>query len=326
MEQGKKVAPYFKDARVETVLADVNETLAPLESRLVAKFDQPPYPVILIAGPPRSGTTLVLQLLIACFDIGYVSNLMARFWKAPYIGALLAQELRRRKAMQAPDFTSELGATYGYEGPHEFGFFWQRWFPYNETHQTFPEDLKNVDFELFRQELAAMESVFGAPLAFKNPIVINLNMDTIAEVLPNAVFVICHREPLYVAQSILLSREKRYGDKGSWLGVKPKEYSWLKDLPYSEQIAGQIYYTEKRIKESLSSITLHRHFTIEYETLCKDPMGEMERVRELVERDGHKLEPTGYFPKPFESTDVQRVDDEEFKRLYAALDRFYGGE
>jgi len=325
MEQDKQVAPYFKDAAVETVLADVNEAIAPLESQLIAKFDQPRYPVILVAGPPRSGTTLVMQLLIASFKIGYVSNLMARCWKAPYIGALLAQELRRKKAPQSADFTSELGATYGYEGPHEFGFFWQRWFPYNETHQTSPEGLASVDFGLFCRELAALESVFDTSLAFKNPIVFNLNMDTLAEVLPKAVFVICRREPLYIAQSVLLSREKRYADKASWVGVKPKEYTWLKDLAYPEQIAGQIYYTEKRIKESLSSIASHRHLIIEYETLCKDPMGEIERLRELVRRNGHKLERTGYCPEPFECTNIQRVDDEEFKQLRAALHRFYSG-
>jgi len=35
MGQDKKVAPYFKDACIETVLADVNEALAPLESQLM---------------------------------------------------------------------------------------------------------------------------------------------------------------------------------------------------------------------------------------------------------------------------------------------------
>ena len=323
MEQGKKVAPYFKDAHVETVLAGVNDVLAPLESKLVSKFGHPQYPVILIAGPPRSGTTLVMQLVTACFNVGYISNLTARFWKAPYIGALLAQELRRRQAPQSPNFTSELGATYGYEGPHEFGFFWQRWFPYNETHQTSPEDLKKIDFGLFCQELAAVESVFGAPLAFKNPIVFSLNMQFLAEVLPSAVFVVCRREPIYIAQSLLLSRVKYHGQKDTWFSVKPKEYTWLKNLPYPEQIAGQIYYTEKRIKDSLPSIALHRYLTIEYETLCKDPMREMEHVRELIERNGYKLESTGYVPKRFESTDIQRVDDEEFERLRAALGRFY---
>jgi hypothetical protein len=326
MEQDKQVVPYFKDAGIETVLADLNETIAPLESQLITKFDQPRYPVILIAGLPRSGTTLVMQLLIACFDIGYVSNLMARFWRAPYIGAMLFQELRRRKALQTPNFASELGATYGYEGPHEFGSFWQRWFPYNETHQTSPEDLESIDFKLFRRELAAVESVFDAPLAFKNPIGFNLNMDILADTLPTAVFIICHRQPVYIAQSLLLSRLKHYGQKDAWFSVKPKEYAWLKELPYPEQIAAQIYYTERRITESLALIPSHQCLRIEYEDLCKDPMREMGRFRKLVERDGHKLEATGYSPKPFESTDVQRVDDEEFKRLRAALDHFYGGE
>jgi len=326
MERDRGVLPYFKDAHVESILAEVNDTLAPLEERLVAGFSQPKYPVIMIAGPPRSGTTLVMQSLAAYFEVGYVSNLMARFWQAPYIGALLFQELRRRKAPRTSDFSSELGATYGYEGPHEFGFFWQRWFPYSETHQTLPEDLRNIDFELFRRELAAMESVVVAPLAFKNPIVFSLNMGVLAEVLPNAVFIICQRDPLYIAQSLLLSRLKAHGSKDAWFSIKPREYPQLKDLPYPEQIAGQIYYTERRIQEALANIPSSRYITVEYLELCKDPARELERIQELVEQNGGRLISTGYTPEPFEPTDVQRLEDEEFRRLSEALKLFYDHE
>jgi hypothetical protein len=324
--EGEKVAPYFKDAHIELILDQVNDALVPLESKLIAKFKQPKYPIILITGPPRSGTTLVMQLLIACFDVGYISNLMARFWKAPYIGALLFQELRRRQPPQAMDFASELGATYGYEGPHEFGFFWQRWFPYNQTRQRSLENLKNTDFELLRRELAAVESVFDAPLAFKNPIVFSLHMDILAQVLPTTVFVVCRRDPVYTAQSLLLSRLKAHGRKEAWFSIKPKEYAQLQKRPYAEQIAGQIYYTEKRIQESLSKIPSWRYVTIAYEKLCSAPMDELKRIQKLVEQNGGKLRPTGYVPTPFESRNVQRVNDTEFKQLNEAIKRLYSSD
>jgi len=267
-----------------------------------------------------------MQLLIAYFKVGYISNLTARFWKAPYIGALLMRELRRKQRPQSLDFTSELGTTYGYDGPHEFGYFWQRWFPYNETHQTSDEDLMNINVGLFRQELAAIESVFDAPLAFKNPIVFSLNMVALADILPTAVFLVCHRQPLYVAQSTLLSRLKFHGRKDEWFSIKPNEYTWLKKCLYPEQIAGQIFYTEQRIRESLAKIDSHRWLTIEYGDLCVDPEKELGRIQRIVASGGYDLVPTGYKPDPFQCTDVQRINDEEFDRLKTACEFFYGME
>jgi hypothetical protein len=315
--------PYDKDNEFENVLVGMNIALQPLEAEYVSGFDQPHYPVILIGGTQRSGTTLLMQLLIEYFEVGYVSNLMARFWKAPYIGARLFKELSRKQRAKSADFTSELGTTYGYEGPHEFGYFWQHWFPYNETHQTSAEDLESMHVSLFHQELAAMEQVFDAPLAFKNPIVFSLNIEALARILPTAIFLICHRDPVYVAQSTLLSRVEYHGRKDRWFSVKPAEYTWLKDCPYPEQIAGQIFYTEKRIRESLSGIGKRRHLIIEYEDLCKDPETELIRVQELL--DGFDLARTGYEPVPFKCTNIQRVSNEEFQRLKEACSLFYEG-
>lgn len=320
------VLPYEKDDRFEDILADFNNALRPLELQYISQFDQPQYPVIFIAGTQRSGTTLLMQLLIAYFDVGYVSNLMARFWRAPYIGALLFKELRQKKRSRSPDFTSELGTTYGYEGPHEFGYFWQHWFPYNETHQTSTEDLDRMNVGLFRRELAAMESAFDAPLAFKNPIVVSLNIESLARILPTAIFLICRREPIYVAQSTLLSRMKFHDRKDQWFSVKPQEYLWLKERPYPEQIAGQIFYTEKKIKESLGKIGPQRHLAIEYDELCNNPERAMKRIRDLLAQSRYDLTRTGYSPKPFKCTDIQRVDDGEFERLQEACDLFYAGE
>lgn len=318
-----EVAPFYKDTAVEQVWREVNDILYPLEERLVQTFRKPVNPIIFIAGLPRSGTTLLMQALIAAFEVGYISNLIARFWEAPYVGALLASDLRRRKKREHIGFESELGATYGYDGPHEFGFFWQRWFPYNETHQPQEKDLQTADFDLLRKELAAIESVFNAPLAFKNPIVFNLNIEVLAKVLPKAVFVICQRDHIYIAQSLLLSRLKYHGRKDTWFSVKPKEYVKLKARPYPEQIAGQIYYTERRLQESLVNIPSSRYITVEYLDLCKDPVHELKRVQKLVEQNGGRLISTGYTPKSFEPTNVQRLDDKEFKRLSEALKLFY---
>lgn len=317
------ISPYIKDLQIENIFGAVNDHLYDLETQLVSGYTEPQYPTIFICGPPRSGTTLLMQLVIACFKVGYVNNLMARFWKVPYIGAVLAHELRQRQPHRSPEFVSELGATYGYEGPHEFGFFWQYWFPYNETHQTSEEDLQKQDKPRFRQELAAMESIFDAPLAFKNGIVLSLNIPTLATLFPKAVFLVCQREPVYVAQSILQSRMKTQRDKETWWSVKPQEYTWLKTFPYSEQIAGQVYYTEKRIHKSLATLAPHRFLTLNYHHVCTNPTQQMERIQTLVDQAGYQLQPTGFQPITFDNTNAQKLPDKEFQQLQAACNHYW---
>jgi hypothetical protein len=317
------ISPYVKDLQVENIFGAVNDHLYDLETQLVSGYTKPQYPTIFICGPPRSGTTLLMQLVIACFKVGYVNNLMARFWKVPYIGAVLAHELRRRQSPRSPEFVSELGTTYGYEGPHEFGFFWQKWFPYNETHQTSEEDLQKQDTNRLLQELAAMESIFDAPLAFKNGIVLSLNIPTLATLFPKAVFLVCQREPVYIAQSILQARIKAHGDKKTWWSVKPQEYTWLKNLPYLEQIAGQVYYTEKRIQESLSNLEAHRFIKLDYREICKNPVQQMERIQTLFEKAGYQLQPTGFRPDTFPNANEQKLPYEEFQRLEGACEQYW---
>ena len=112
----------------------LNDALAPLEQALIEEFEAPTEPLVFIVGAPRSGTTLLTQLLISQYEIGYVSNLIARFWKAPYLGLLLAKEIRDPDRPPDVGFSSDRGFTSGYEGPHEFGYFWRRWFDYQESH------------------------------------------------------------------------------------------------------------------------------------------------------------------------------------------------
>ena len=43
--------------------------LSPFESNRLAGIREDGYPLILVAGPPRSGTTLVYQVLAYCLDV-----------------------------------------------------------------------------------------------------------------------------------------------------------------------------------------------------------------------------------------------------------------
>lgn len=314
---------YKKDLQAEQVLIPMNDTLASLERELVAGFESPRYPSIFVVGTPRSGTTLLTQLLIGSYDIGYISNIIARFWQAPYIGACLTSTFEDTR-LDSPEIelTSDLGATSDYLGPSEFGYFWRRWFKYGETHQLSKEQYDTIDTKFFRQEIGAVESVFEKPLLFKNP-VLSLHIRFIAGALPKAIFIRCSREPVYAAQSLLLSRLKYYNDKDAWFSMKPWEYSWLKDQPYPDQIAGQIFYIEQQINRIFKELEPSRYLNINYEILCKKPKEQLGRVARLFEVHGCKLLPRNFNLPKITSKNKKRIDEEEYQRLYDACSRLF---
>lgn len=314
---------YQKHLHIDQVLRDMNNTLAPIEREYVADFITPRHPTLFIIGAPRSGTTLLSQLLITSFELAYINNLTARYWMAPYIGALLASDMQDHDRPPAVGFESDLGATPEYEGPHEFGYFWRRWFEYGDTHQLSAAQINNIDVSFFTQEIAAVESVFDRPLLFKNVPALSLQVGFLAKALPGAIFIHCRRDPVYTAQSLLLSRLKYYGNKETWFSIKPKEYHRLIQKSYSQQIAGQIFYTVQRISQSLASIDPSRHLTIEYDSLCEKPEEQLERVAVLLAGVGHPLfSRNAPLPKLF-STNSKKVADDEFQRLQQACRQFF---
>jgi hypothetical protein len=318
--ESERMSPYRKDPDAERVLESVNQRLADLERELIARYVLPRYPTLFVVGAPRSGTTLLEQLLLTRFEFGYINNNVARFWMAPYVGAVLARQISR--GFRTPDVgvTSEFGATTGFEGPHEFGYFWRRWFRYGETHDIVDTDVQSADRAALGQELAAIESVFDRPLVLKNP-VCSFHIGFLAEALPGAVFLHCHREPVYAAQSILQSRIKYHGDSSAWFSVKPAEYKRLRLLSIPEQIAGQIYFTRQAVARQFRTLPATRRMEVSYEALCDTPEAELDKIAAWVADTGHALRRRKTQPPKLSTTNRAMVGPEEFDTLRRACEQ-----
>lgn len=301
----------------------LNDTLAPLEEALVGAFDAPTEPLVFIVGAPRSGTTLLTQLLISQYRIGYVSNLVARFWKAPYLGLLLAKEIRDPDRPPDVGFSSDRGFTSGYEGPHEFGYFWRRWFDYQESHSVRAEAIEADTIDALRKECAAMQSVEESPFLFKN-LVCSFQVEFLSRTFPRAVFVHCRRNPLYVAQSLLRCREQYCENREAWFSVKPEAYPELKELPYPDQIAGQIYHTRRHVEDAFERLSDNRYCRVDYEAMVDAPVPSLKRVAEVVEQAGGRLERREDVSLPsLTSTNERTVDAAEFERLKSSCRQLF---
>src|SRR5699024_1803087 len=91
MHNNERTIENKRDNKLEDILGLLNETLEDDERDLISRFDTPEYPTIFIVGNARSGTTLLYQWLASTGLFAYPSNIVSRFYNAPYIGALIHQ-------------------------------------------------------------------------------------------------------------------------------------------------------------------------------------------------------------------------------------------
>ncbi len=311
----------------EDVVRQANEALLVLEDRLTSGFEGPGRPVTFILGPPRTGTTLISQLLADRGGFAYVSNFLARFWLAPYVGSRLEQEVGVREVRPRSTYRSRSGATRGPAEPHEFTFFWNRWFELGQVTQKLgPAELERVDAAGLARSVGALEAAWERPVVFKNSFWCNFQVAFLADLFPGSVFVRCRRAPEWAAQSIALSREALLGSRERWWSMKPAEFPRLRDLPWWEQIAGQVAFTERELSRSLAALAPERVVEAPYLEVCRDPRGFVQRVAEAVRTAGGELPPPAALPEGFEPTNEARIDPRDVRRLEEALERFSSGE
>jgi len=281
-------AAYQKDPDQERDLADLNRLLEPIENQWISEFVTPHFPTVFVVGVPRCGSTVLAQLLASTGSFNYVSNFVARFWMAPFLGMTIEKSLRIREREERLALESTYGVTPGWLGPHEFGYFWNRWFGGYETNQLNEVQLSRIDAGRLCRELSAMEHVYTKPLFFKN-LLCDYQISFLASILPQSFFVYCRRDPIYVMQSLYEARLELYGNIQTWCSARPVEYLQLQKMNPYEQIAGQVYYTERAILSSLDLLLPSRYRIVDYESLCDSTRIVLQGILDRVHQTGHPV-------------------------------------
>jgi len=314
------------------LLKEVNGLLGPVEAQAVSSFKKSQYPLILIVGCARSGTTLLLQWLASLGYFCYPTNMLSRFYGAPYIGAKIQLMLTKydfKKEIfdfqEEVPFASTLGKTRGALAPNEFWYFWRRFFQYGEIQYLTEQELQAIDSRQYIAELAAIEDVFDKPLAMKG-MIINWNIPFVSSILDKVLFIHVKRAPFHNMQSFLEARQKFYGDIKAWYSFKPVEYPDLKDLDPFEQVAGQVYYTNRAIEDGLSGVGESRRLEVCYEEFCMNPQQVFHQIADKLALQGYELEKTYPGPERFENVNEQRLSEKDGEKLKAAYKKFSGVE
>lgn len=323
---------YQRNEQLEQLLLEINDILGPAEDQLSERFPRPRFPILLVVGGPRSGSTLMMQWLAASGLFAYPSNLLSRFYRAPSIGAriqLLLTDPRYRFMEEFAgfgedsDFKSDLGKTSGVLQPNDFWYFWRRFIPNSEPVYLDGAELAKVDGEGFLRELAAIEAVFNKPFAMKG-MILEQNIPFLHALLGKVLFINIKRHPLFNIQSLLEARTKFFGDRRRWYSIKPRQYEELAELEPIEQVAGQVHYKNLAVEEGLELIPSSRQISIGYEEFCSSPADFFKSLGSKMARLGFRDAGEYGGPAGFESANKIRLSREECNRAAAAYRDFSG--
>jgi hypothetical protein len=267
---------YFKLYNYQNKLL---EYLAKLLTAAISKFEnrinnsndkKSQYEPIFIVGSPRTGSTILYELLTNEMDILYPNNFSWRFYRNFLFSFIFSNKIFKNKAHNC--FDSKHGDTLncGWDAPSECGTFWRKWIDIDNKNFYDFDSLTQKQKNEIKEDIYSVINYFDKPILFKN-LVTGQMMRVLSQIFPNAKFIFVKRDTLLTAQSILKAKRKNNMNDEQYWSIKPSNYQELKNIknPY-EQIVKQIYYIEKQIVEDSKLLNKNNFIVVNYENLEKD--------------------------------------------------------
>ena len=308
-------------------LASLNTVLSLVEAKGQQRFLQNSSKIspVFIVGLPRSGTTLLYQLLLNHFDWVYLPVSLEYFYHLP----ITAYKIQRLLFPQPKEFDYQ--SDYGIFKPQGLMFrpwsptegdqVWQRWFPERPTHYH-RGDLSTTAIDEMRSMIAGLMTLSGKPFLNKNP-KHSVRLLSLSKVFPQALFIVINRQSLYVAQSLYIARirERPKPDPNDdWWGTRPREYIHLKDADPMLQAVGQTKALELELEAQLQLCSSH-YITLDYQEVCQNPSQVLHQIQMVCLERGIPLRRIKYDdPSPFPLKDERKgVSETEFDQLQKLL-------
>jgi hypothetical protein len=329
----KRQPRFERNTALEGLLAELNQRLGPAEADLAAKYPRPTRPVLLVVGAPRSGTTLLVQWLAASGQFAYPTNLLSRFFGAPYIGALVQRLITDPKfnfgneleiaATGPTTFSSELGKTRGLLEPNEFWYFWRRFFPIDQAQRLGADELARVDVAGFLAGLGALQAAYEKPWCMKG-ILLQFHLEFLHHHIPQVLFLFTTRGLAHNAQSLYEARLKYFGDPAAWFSVRPPGWEALRDREPLYQVTGQVVATNQDIRDQLSRLPAECWIEVEHERFCREPAAYYAQIAARMEQWGCLIAPTYSGPAHFQGDGRRRVSADQQAAIEAAYRQLTG--
>lgn len=290
--------------------------LGRVESMFVQNSDEPlRHPPIFFLGAPRSGSTLMIQVITDALEVGYISNHHCHWFGAPALAERLFRPTARRSLS---DYKSEQGVTSSPYAPAECGEWWYRFFRRRPAYVSL-DDVEPKKMLAFRRSVGALTNTFDRPILFKN-LYASLRIQAIAKYLPESLFIVTHRDEVDNGHSLLDARYQEFKNYDAWLSVEPPNVEILMRLPAHEQVIEQIRHIHNMIENDLkiAAVPASRRFDLCYEDFCADPCGKIDDVQRFLATNGCKVEKKEDVPQEFKRSDEVKIDPD----VYAAMSNY----
>ena len=292
----------------------LDSLLAGRERRTLETVSKNAAPVILVVGAPRSGTTLVYQTLARYMDVTYFSNLTSLFPNAPLTGTKMFGWLPYRRSA---DFRNFYGQTAGLNGPNDGFNVWNQWLG-NDRYVP-RTDLSAGEQCAMAQFFCVWCAAFGRPFLNKN----NRNagcLNLLSQAIPQASFVVVRRNPLLVAQSLIIARQQVQGDKSVGWGLHSHSSDTSDDpLAYIDDVGDQVLQIEAELNEQLRHIPKDRIVEFTYEGFCEAPDSTLRRIASRIPGVRIKEHLVQAELRPFEVSATVTLSGSEKERLLSRL-------
>jgi len=258
--------------------------------------------MVLVVGPPRSGSTLISQMLVRVIPCAYASNLHA-------IAPTLMEKLRR----SAPAVSGPLRSYYGYTGSLS---------DVNEANELFDAMFKGEPSrETLRRRFLTLAAGVGAgrdrPLIAKNV----RSFERITELhaaVPELFFLRVRRDREQVVQSVL----RAFHLLGTFHPIprRLRGHSMGDPVAFAVDQIGEI---ESRISEQLAGIPESQWTEWSYEGFCADPATLIDKLAveqlQIAPEDLRRE----WFREQFRASFSTKVTPEESERISRLLAENY---
>lgn len=296
------------------------QSLSFLDARYLKKDIVGEIPPVFIIGVPRSGTTLLYQMMLNSFRFAYFPNISNYFYTCPVFAAKAGLKI-------FPKYESSFESQHGYEkglmSPSEAGDIWNRWFPnektegYNYTPSGYLKDTSKT--EIYRL-VAWFQEIFNAPFISKN-LKMSVRLQMLYEIFPDALIIKCNRNPAHAAFSILNIRRKK---KTNWWSVMPKEIESIKLKTEIEQVCNQVYFLDKNIQEDIQLFNPKNIIDLDYKDICENTTSELDKLFTFFQQNNVKIEKLSESSvSKIKYSDYKKNENDEFKQINQILENLY---
>jgi len=301
---------YFLKIK-NSILRPLNYILGPLQSNFLHKEDLKYldlYPPVFIIGPPRSGTTVLYQLLCKHTNFSYINNFIGNWYRIPILAAKVYITLFQGR--NELELISNFGKSKNHYGPNEFGEFWYKY--YSKTHSFKNQNKKSAD--KLKMEIAAITKIFEKPILLKN-VVNSMRIQSLSNIFDNSTFIVIGRDKLDNAQSILNARISLHNNKNHrWSVITPSMRN-NPSLPFFKDIINQLSDIQLNIESSLERLGNDKFIFIEYEDLCNNTPKVIKSILQKLNSKGLNLSEKGQIPRKLNFSTGRKVSDSDYELL-----------